>query len=34
MIAAKSANRKALDDIVSEISYPERTIAANKSTLD
>ena len=34
MIAAKSANRKALNDIVSEISYPERTIAANKSTLD
>lgn len=34
LIAAKSANRKALDDIVSEISYLERTIAANKSTLD
>ena len=34
MIAAKSANRKALNDIVSEISYLERTIAANKSTLD
>ena len=32
LIAAKSVNRKALDDIVSEISYLERTIAANKST--
>lgn len=34
LIAAKSANKKTLDDIVSEISYLERTIAANKSTLD
>jgi len=34
LLAAKSANKKTLDDIVSEIGYLERTIAAKKSTLD
>ncbi|MBO7520818.1 MAG: HlyD family efflux transporter periplasmic adaptor subunit [Opitutales bacterium] len=34
LLAAKSANKKTLDDIVSEIIYLERTIAAKKSTLD
>lgn len=34
LIAAKSANRKSLDDINSEIKYLEKTIAAKKSTLD
>ncbi len=34
LVAAKSAGQKALDDIVSEIKYLERTIEAKKSTLD
>lgn len=34
LIASKSANKKALDDIVHEIKYIENTISASKSTLD
>jgi len=34
LIASKSANQKALDDIVHEIKYLENTISASKSTLD
>ena len=34
LIASKSANQKALDDIIHEIKYIENTISASKSTLD